>query len=30
MPRPNVELAVIYQRELELSADSGDIGLRKE
>ena len=30
MPRPNVELAVIYQRKLELSADSGDIGLRKE
>ena len=30
MPRPNVELAVIYQREFELSADSADIGRRKE
>jgi hypothetical protein len=28
--RPNVELAVIEQREFELPADSADIGLRKE
>jgi len=28
--RPNVELAVIEQREFELSADSADIALRKE
>ena len=30
MPRPNVDLAVIEQREFELPADSADIGLRKE
>jgi hypothetical protein len=29
MPSP-VELAVIEQREFELPADSGDIGLRKK
>jgi hypothetical protein len=28
--RPNVELAVIEQREFELPADGADIGLRKE
>jgi len=27
---PNVELAVIEQREFELPADTADIGLRKE
>jgi hypothetical protein len=30
MPRPNVQLAVIEQREFELPADSADIGLRIE